>query len=90
MAENEIHPSFTDTSWFDDDPRYHINKRAHIVVVFGCGTHFKQSVVAEVETKYGWTIWFNQHGRDKDTLPEITADDDWPKGWFWTFIPRKS
>lgn len=89
MPKIEIKPPFMDTPWFEDDPRYHVNKRADIVIVFGTGKFHKQSIVAEVETKNGWGIYFNRHGREKDLPLCINEVEDWPEGWFWTYVPRR-
>ena len=85
----DVKPAFLSTPWFEDDPRFHIDKRAYIVVVFGYGSQFKQAIVAEVETKYGWSICFNHHGREIDHLPGIEENEDWPSGWIWTYVPRR-
>ena len=64
--------------WKIEDPRFVVNKRAHIIIVrhgpLGpiAGTGF-------VDTKDGWYI----HTDFKD-YPSI---DDWDPTWKWTFAP---
>lgn len=73
--------------WRKEDPRYHINKRALIVVIYTCFNGYQQqAVIADVETKNGWSIKFNKTDRPIDSISYISADENWP-GWFWTFLP---
>jgi hypothetical protein len=72
--------------WKTDDPRFHINKRANIVILYSDNTGYhKQAVAAQVETKHGWTIVFNSYHRTADSLKDLYADDEWPLGWLWAF-----
>ena len=92
----EIKESFTTTAWFDDDPRFHINKRSMIIVLQSnfskrmLGDYPMQAIVASVETKNGWSIWFSKVDRKRDLPEGIFENEDWPKGWIWAYLPQRS
>ena len=67
--------------WFKDDPRWSINKRSRIVIV---DLALLKSTLAEVETKHAFCIWTNFSEKDF-----ISADDNWPESWVWSFYPSK-
>ena len=67
-------------TWYNDDPRERINKRASIVILRPSMGHYDNPGTAEVDTKYGWYI----HTSYKD-YPSI---DDWDPLWVWTFAPK--
>lgn len=65
--------------WRTDDPRDHVYKRATIAIcvdrcIFG----------GDVETKHGWSIFFHHNHLERRG---IYADDEWPTGWRWVFVP---
>lgn len=85
---SQIQPSFKETFWFKDDPRYHIDKRAKIIILYSSSNgYYKQAVVAEVDTKNGWYIGFSNCDRITDVRKSIIEGEDWPEGWIWTYHP---
>jgi len=73
--------------WRDSDPRHDINKRATIVIVRprAPGIERRESSVAFVDTKHGYYI----HTEFEDPYDRVSADDDWPEGWQWTWAPKE-
>ena len=82
---SEIKKHFDKTAWFEDDPRWHINKRNKIIILYNDAEDsniFENVTIADVETKNSWSIW-------PMDLEWVSADDDWPKGWVWTYLPTR-
>jgi len=70
--------------WKREDPRLLINKRANIVVLrpslLGHGNF--SPLMGYVETKNGWSIIL-----ECEECALISADDNWPQDWVWTWAP---
>ena len=75
--------------WFKDDPRFRVNKRAKIVVLFPDSTGYHRgAIIGEVDTKEGWYIGLANYDLDTSNFrSSIHADEDWPEGWLWTWHP---
>jgi hypothetical protein len=69
--------------WKKEDPRFLINKRADIVVLRPSllGSCFT-ALMGSVETKNGWSIIL-----ECEDYKYISADDNWPQDWVWTWAP---
>lgn len=65
--------------WKNEDPRYTIGKRGQIVIYDG-----RDAWAGDVETKEGWAIWTTH---EFDRYRFISADDEWPTHWWWTYAP---
>lgn len=70
--------------WSNQDPREIINKRAKIIVF---NLLDNEVFIGDVETKHAYCIFFRGRLLDQNTF--VSADDDWPQEWRWTFTPRK-
>jgi hypothetical protein len=78
---------FIATSWFRDDPRYHINKRAKIIILYSDHSGFhKKAAIGEVNVNDGWYIGIISD--NPELRSSIDSGDDWPEGWVWTFQPK--
>ena len=64
-------------TWYTDDPRYTIGKRA-IIIIYSASSH--KVWCADVETKHGFYI----HGYKDD----LHADDNWPEHLMWCYAPK--
>lgn len=80
----EIASPFTFTNWFKDDPRYHIGKRAKIIIYDDAKNRVR---LASVDTKNVYCVFINEWQPDERNL--IRESEDWPKGWVWTYLPKK-
>jgi hypothetical protein len=86
----KVQEAFTETGWFKDDPRYHIDIRASIIII-GTFDSVKKPIFAEVETDHEWFIHWTEPPTGVSTLgyglDGLSADDNWPEGWVWTYVP---
>ena len=70
--------------WSREDPRFTIYKLRHIIIlrprIYG-----PRTCVAQVETKHSYYI----DTEFEEPYKHLSADDDWPEGWQWTFMPEE-
>lgn len=71
--------------WKKKDPRFDINKRARIIIIKSYGNKELESSIAYVETKNVYAIFTDF---DKP-YHYLDVDFDWPKDWYWTFVPKE-
>jgi hypothetical protein len=81
----EVQEAFTETGWFKDDPRWHIDKRADIVILVKGLYNYNETILADVDTKEVYDIFF--HGKLDCGKTWLSADEDWPENWVWTYVP---
>jgi hypothetical protein len=68
--------------WSGKDPRWIIGKRADIIII---DSNVKTVYSAHVDVKETYCIFVKRPTLGaKDFL---SADDDWPVGWYWTQYP---
>lgn len=65
--------------WSNEDPRYSICKRATIIVVRMDEDKNYISCVANVETKHGWYVHFNDNRF-------YLSDDKWNNDYKWIYF----
>jgi hypothetical protein len=82
----EIQKSFKETSWFKDDPRWHIGKRADIVILIkSINGFYSEAISGSVDVKETFTIFLN--GETSCGKTWLSADSDWPENWIWSYCP---
>ena len=67
--------------WRKGDPRHDINKRARIVILRPIAPGRFGAMMADVETKHGWSIVIDDRSQYGKSL------DDWDPDWLWTWAP---
>lgn len=65
--------------WRNEDPRYHINKRANVLILRPTGGVNYRVGQGQVETKNAWMI--------TTSFEDHAHIDDWDPLWWWDWAP---